>query len=474
MNTSRQDLLRQLPSVDQVLQQAQNLITQWGHQQVTDQVRLEIDGLRSSLTAQAPEALAEAEEVPVSIEQILVSIQDSLQRSNENSLIPVFNLTGTILHTNLGRAILPQQAIDAMITAASSACNLEFDLDSGRRGDRDTHIEAMLCELCGAEAVTLVNNNAAAVLLVLNSLALNAEVPVSRGELVEIGGSFRIPEVMQRAPCQLVEVGATNRTHLKDYARAINEHTALLMKVHTSNFSIQGFTKSVSESELAALAKEHDIPFVVDLGSGNLIDMAQFGLPAEPTAKQSLMDGADLITFSGDKLLGGPQCGIIAGRKDLLDQIRHNPLKRALRVDKLTIAALTEVLKLYRHPEKLRQALPTIVHLNRSSSDIQAQANRLLPLWTAIMPAQFSCSVEPCDSQVGSGALPISTLPSFAISTISKNDAQISGLQALARQLPKPVIGRLHDKCFSIDLRCLDDETQFINQLDSLASALNK
>ena len=474
MKTSRQDLLRQLPSVDQVLQQAQDLITEWGHQQVTEQVRFELDTLRSSMTAQATEETPEAEKAPDFIDQILISIEVKLQQSNANSLIPVFNLTGTILHTNLGRAILPQQAIDAIITAASSACNLEFDLDSGRRGDRDSHIEALLCELCGAEAVTVVNNNAAAVLLVLNSLALNRQVPVSRGELVEIGGSFRIPEVMQSAPCQLVEVGTTNRTHLKDYANAINEQTALLMKVHTSNFSIQGFTKSVSESELATLAKEQGIPFVVDLGSGNLIDMAQFGLPPEPTAKQSLMDGADLITFSGDKLLGGPQCGIIAGHKDLLEQIRRNPLKRALRVDKLTIAALSEVLKLYRHPEKLKQALPTIAHLNRSGADIQTQANRLLALWSKVMPAQFSCSVQPCDSQVGSGALPISTLPSFAISTLSKNDAEISRLQVLARQLPKPVIGRLHDKCFSLDLRCLDDETQFINQLDMLASALNE
>jgi L-seryl-tRNA(Ser) seleniumtransferase len=473
MKTSRQDLLRQLPSVDQVLQQAQDLVKQWGHQQVTDQVRLEIDSLRSSLAARVPEKMPEAIETAAFIAQILVSTQSKLLQENKNSLIPVFNLTGTVLHTNLGRAILPQQAIDAIVTAASSASNLEFDLDSGRRGDRDSHIEALLCELCGAEAVTVVNNNAAAVLLVLNSLALNKQVPVSRGELVEIGGSFRIPEVMQRAPCQLVEVGATNRTHLKDYAKAINEQTALLMKVHTSNFSIQGFTKSVSEAELATLSKEHGILFVVDLGSGNLINMAQFGLPAEPTAKQSLIDGADIITFSGDKLLGGPQCGIIAGRKDLLEQIRHNPLKRALRVDKLTIAALSEVLKLYRHPEKLKQALPTIAHLKRSGPDIQAQANRLLPLWSAIMPAQFSCSVESCDSQVGSGALPISTLPSFAISTHSKDDAEITRLQAEARQLPKPLVGRLHDKCFSIDLRCLDDETQFINQLDTLASALN-
>ena len=464
------DERRKLPSVDQILQQAQELVEQWGHAQVKEQIRIELAKYREQLSVEHSTRDPNDRE-SFNAGTLLQTIKLRLASSAQSSLKPVFNLTGTILHTNLGRAVLPQQAIDAMVVAASSPTNLEFDLGTGKRGERDSHIEAIICELCGAEAVTVVNNNAAAVLLVLNSLALNREVPVSRGELVEIGGSFRIPEVMQRAPCRLVEVGATNRTHLKDYRAAINDNTALLMKVHTSNFSIQGFTKAVSEAELAALAKEHDLPCVIDLGSGNLIDMAQFGLPAEPTAAQSLQSGADIITFSGDKLLGGPQCGIIAGRKDLIDQIRGNPLKRALRVDKLTIAALGEVLKLYRHPEKLKRELPTIKHLSRSVDDIRSQAESILPSWAAALP-EYQCSIEPCDSQVGSGALPISTLPSFAITTRAKTDAALSKLQAVARQLPKPVIGRLNDKCFSIDVRCLDDEPEFLSQLDKLAATI--
>ncbi len=408
------------------------------------------------------------------IDLIVHAVRKTLLRQDQPSLVPVFNLSGTVLHTNLGRAILPEAAIDAINTVASAASNLEFDLCSGKRGDRNTHIESLLCELSGAEAVTVVNNNAAAVLLVLNTLANNGEVPVSRGELVEIGGAFRIPDVMARAPCQLVEVGATNRTHLKDYETAINERTALLMKVHTSNFYIQGFTKSVSESDLAALAEKHSIPFVIDLGSGNLVDMTQFGLASEPTVKQALEHGADLVTFSGDKLLGGPQCGVVAGRKELIDQIKANPLKRALRVDKLTIAALTEVLKLYRNPDRLIAELPTLNYLNRRAEDIESQAHRLLESWQAALTSTFTCSIEQCESQVGSGALPSSTLPSFALCTRASSDNDINRLVTAARNLAKPVIGRLNDGCFSLDLRCLDDEATFRAQLPQLALALQQ
>lgn len=464
-NCRMPDARRHLPSVDALLQHSQGLINTWGHTMVSEAIRAELSQVRASLAGD--------DTSPPTIEAILDSVTLSLAQRNANSLVPVFNLSGTVLHTNLGRALLPEQAIKAMNDVARSASNLEFDLSSGKRGDRDHHIEALLCELCSAEAVTVVNNNAAAVLLVLNTLALNKEVPVSRGELVEIGGSFRIPEVMARAPCQLVEVGATNRTHLKDFAAAIGEHTALLMKVHTSNFHIQGFTKSVSEAELAALAASHSLPFAVDLGSGNLIDMTQFGLPAEPTVKDSFANGADLVTFSGDKLLGGPQCGIIAGRKDLIEQIKGNPLKRALRVDKLTIAALNEVLKLYRAPEKLRSALPTLKHLGRSTGELEKLAAELLPAWQAALPARYQCCIEPCESQVGSGALPISTLPSFAIATRASSDKDLSQLQRQARALTTPVIGRLNDGCFRMDVRCLDNSDAFIAQLPQLANALS-
>ncbi|MEM8500986.1 MAG: L-seryl-tRNA(Sec) selenium transferase [Pseudomonadota bacterium] len=464
------DSRRHLPSVDQVLQHCHELLTNWGHPQVSGFVREELSRRRARVqqnaTADEPTLLA--------VDDIVNSVGLLLEQRDQSTLVPVFNLSGTILHTNLGRAVLPEAAIDAMNQVARRASNLEFDLSTGKRGDRDDHIESLLCELSGAEAATVVNNNAAAVLLVLNTLAINAEVPVSRGELVEIGGSFRIPDVMARAPCKLVEVGATNRTHLKDYANAINERTALLMKVHTSNFYIQGFTKSVAEADLSELAKQLSLPFVIDLGSGNLVDMTQFGLPAEPTVKQSLDYGADLVTFSGDKLLGGPQCGIIAGRKDLVEKIKANPLKRALRVDKLTIAALTEVLKLYRHPEKLIAELPTLRQLNKSAAEIEAQAQRLLPAWQAILPAQYISTVEPSESQVGSGALPTSSLSSYALCTRACSDKQVSQLLANARALPTPVIGRLNDGCFSLDLRCLEDEAIFINQLPLLGDALKQ
>lgn len=453
---------RRIPSVDALLQQMPDALANWGRQQVTDALRAELDDVRAQIArGETPQTGADALQQRVS---------QRLQRSNSATLVPVINLSGTVLHTNLGRASLPREALDAVATVAAAPSNLEFDLDSGARGDRESHIEALVCELTGAEAATAVNNNAAAVLLVLNTLALNREVPVSRGELVEIGGSFRIPEVMQRAGCTLVEVGATNRTHLKDFAGVINSATALLMKVHTSNYQLEGFTSAVPEEALAQLAHERGLPFVIDLGSGSLVDFAGLGLPAEPTAAAAIANGADLVTFSGDKLLGGPQAGLIAGRKELIGLIKTNPLKRALRLDKMTLAALAEVLKLYRDPDSLVQRLPTLRQLTRPAEDIAAQAERLLPaLGNALQPT-YSVGIADCASQIGSGALPVETLPSTAlrITPVSGDDADVRRLAQVLRSLPLPVIGRLHKTSLWLDLRCLDQEQAFIGQLHGL------
>ena len=460
------NLRRQLPSVDVVVQQLGDLIESLGQQQVTTAVRYELNSLRTMIDkGQTPK---------ISFDDINTAVRNILNTRNQSSLRPVINLTGTVLHTNLGRAVLPQVAIDAVVSVSQSPSNLEFDLDCGIRGDRDVHIEQLVCELTGAEAATAVNNNAAAVLLVLNTLALDAEVPVSRGELVEIGGSFRIPEVMHRSGCRLVEVGATNRTHLKDYEKVIGDETALLMKVHTSNYRIEGFTHAVGEQELATLAHQHRLPFMIDLGSGNLVDFAALSLPNEPSAAKAIAKGADIITFSGDKLLGGPQCGIIAGRRDLLEQIRNNPLKRALRLDKMTLAALIEVLKLHRNPKALLVQSPTLRQLTRPLDDINAQAQRVLPIIESALNPDFTVAIGKCFSQIGSGALPVETIPSIAleIASVAGDDEQLRDLARTMRQLPYPVIVRHHKNKLRLDLRCLECEAEFVAQLKQLCKLL--
>ena len=459
-STPNKDKLRMLPSVDRLLLGFDQAIEQYGHKATTAALREALQDIRARIVSGAPSSTDEAAIRQDALRMLQIEATPGLRR--------VFNLTGTVLHTNLGRAILPAEAIEAIKSVAADYSNLEFDLDSGKRGDRETHVEKLLCELTGAEAATVVNNNAAAVLLVLNSLAMNREVPVSRGELVEIGGSFRIPEVMQRANCTLVEVGATNRTHLKDYRAAINDQTALLMKVHTSNYKIEGFTKEVSETELANLAAE--LPFVMDLGSGSLVDFSRFGLPQEPTAAHVLSLGADIVTFSGDKLLGGPQSGLIAGKADLIERIKANPLKRALRVDKMTLAGMVEVLKLYRNPDKLPQALPTLSHLTRSQEDIRSQAERIAPTLAETLGEQYRVEVVDAASQVGSGSLPTKTIPCAAIgiSSATAGEDITRALSAAFRGLPTPVIGRAHKGSLLLDLRCLDDEAGFVSQLGCL------
>jgi len=454
-----------LPSVDRLLHRGETeaLIAQYGRAAVTDAIRYVLAGLRVSGPTSDPPS-------DISAEAILGRVSEHLREQFTPSLRRVFNLTGTVLHTNLGRALLPDEAIAAVMAAAREASNTEYDLARGQRGDRDDHVERQLCRLTGAEAATIVNNNAAAVLLVLNSLAQRKEVPTSRGELVEIGGSFRMPDIMARAGCRLVEVGTTNRTHLRDYAQAIGPKTGLVMKVHTSNYAIDGFTAAVPEAELAKLCHERGVPLVVDLGSGALVDLRAYGLPYEPTPMQSLTDGADLVTFSGDKLLGGPQAGIIVGRAALIAKIKRNPLKRALRVDKMTMAALSAVLRLYANPDRLAQSVPTLRMLTRPAAEIAALAQRLCPALAAQLGDAASVEVTACDSQIGSGALPTQRIPSAGLAIKPAQQRRGAGtalnrLSAALRTLPIPVIGRIQDGRLMLDLRCLEDEAAFVAQL---------
>ena len=454
--------LRSLPSVDRVLRETPHLTERWGHERVTTAIRNELEHIRNNM-----ELINPVDKTSI-LGHVVASVETELENAANSSLISVFNLTGTVLHTNLGRASLPREALDAVLAIAQTPANLEYDLPTGKRGDRDVHVERLICELGGVEAATVVNNNAAAVLLVLNTLANHAEVPVSRGELVEIGGSFRIPEIMQSSGCALVEVGTTNRTHLKDYENAINTNTALLLKVHASNYQIRGFTHSVAETDLAELAQHHGLAFVIDLGSGNLIDFSAFNLPDEPTVAQAVKNGADIVTFSGDKLLGGPQCGIIAGKRELITRIKSNPLKRALRIDKMTLAALAEVLKLYQDPSRLAKKLPTLAVLTRPLAEIRAQAERVAPRIAEVSAPRYEVTITECHSQIGSGALPVETLPSVGVRINSTDDSDqaIRELAASLRGLPVPVIGRINSGAYFLDFRCLDREDDFIAQLD--------
>lgn len=373
------------------------------------------------------------------------------------SLRRVFNLTGVVLHTNLGRAPLPQEAL-AAIAAAAGTCNLEYDLKTGRRGDRDSHVETLLTELTGAEAALVVNNNAAAVLLMLNSLSAGRDTLVSRGELVEIGGSFRMPEIMARAGARMVEVGTTNRTHPGDFEAAIGPETGCVMKVHTSNYEVVGFTASVPDDRLARIAVTAGVPYAVDLGAGQLVDLARYGLPQEPMPGRVLAAGAGLVTFSGDKLLGGPQAGIVVGQGSLVAALKRNPMRRAMRLGKLSLAALEAVLRLYRDPDRLAERLPALRALVRSVEEIEAQARRLAPVIEGSEVAVVA-------SQIGSGSLPVEYLESRALALSAPSGKALEARAAAFRQLSIPVIGRLSEGRLLFDLRALDDEAAFLSQL---------
>ncbi len=467
-------LYRLLPSLDKVLRREEisSLIDELGAALVKRVARDLLTELRSQL-ANGADGIADKVTASDFIDDFCNELITRSTINASSSLRPVLNLTGTVVHTNLGRSVLPVEAISAIASVGQGACNLEFDLMRGKRGDRDSHLESLLCEICGAEAVTVVNNNAAAVLLALNTFAAGKSVLISRGELVEIGGSFRIPDVMRSANAVLREVGTTNRTHLHDYSAAIDEHTGLLLKVHTSNYAVKGFTASVTEAELANLAQQKNLVSMADLGSGTLVDLNALGLPAEPTVQSILNSGVDIVTFSGDKLLGGPQSGIIAGKKELIERIKRNPLKRALRVGKLTIAALEAVLQLYRDPDRLPERLPLLRDLTRSSTEIRQLAESLLPAVKKLLNGGFSVRVIETQSQIGSGALPMDLLPSAALEVTpvagtQGADEALVNLAARLRSLSMPVIGRIHDGSLILDLRCLREEALLVDLLSEL------
>jgi L-seryl-tRNA(Ser) seleniumtransferase len=448
------ELLKKLPAVDELLKE--NKTQQWldSHPRVLvlEALRTALDRTRKRILAGPPAG----SEAGLSAEQILIEAERILFELNEPSLCSVINATGVVVHTNLGRSLLSETAIRRMIEVSGSYSNLEYDIPAGDRGKRYIHVENILRRLTGAEAATAVNNNASAVLLCLNTLARGKEVIVSRGELVEIGGSFRVPEVMERSGAKLREVGTTNKTHLKDYEKSITENTGLLLKVHTSNYKIVGFTKEVSAQELAGLGKKHNIPVMWDLGSGSFLDLASYGVGDEPTVKQAMDAGVDILTFSGDKLLGGPQAGMVLGRTSFLDPIRANPLARALRIDKLTLAALEATLAQYLDMKKAARDIPTLWMLTQPLQEIERKASLLAGGLRALGITGLAATVQDEQSQTGGGALPMGNLPTRVIALAHD---RLSANQIESRlRIDKPhVITRIKEGMVLFDPRTLND-----------------
>lgn len=458
-----QQLFRQIPSLDYLLKkpQAVKLCQQFAYSTVVEQARLLIE--------QARFFISQHQSLPHFISDehaFFIMLEERLQALCAIKIRTVFNLTGTVLHTNLGRGLWSENAIQAATNAMRNNVALEFDIEEGKRSHRDNYISELIQQLTGAEAACIVNNNAAAVLLMLATFAQGKEVIVSRGELVEIGGAFRIPDIMAQAGCKLVEVGTTNRTHLKDFRNAINENTAFLMKVHTSNYHIEGFTSSVSEAELVALGNEFGLPVISDLGSGSITDMQVLNLPKEPRVQQKMAEGVSLVSFSGDKLLGGPQAGIIVGRKAMIDQLQQHPLKRVLRCDKVILSALEATLRHYLLPEKLTTALPTLYLLTQSLETLKIKAERLKEVLSKRLNSNYVLQIEPSLAQIGSGALPTERLPSIAVTIAAEKQSDLLALERMFKALPTPMIGRFSEKKFWLDLRSVAEFEQLIMMLE--------
>ena len=435
------ELLRTIPKVDELLRSPTlaDAIAQYGERTVTNAIRSELDELRQGILSQ------QTDSVPVH-ETLCQQIRSRARQDSLPSFRNVINGTGIILHTNLGRACLSENAARAVYDAAKSYSNLEYDLETGKRGSRYSHVESLLCKLTGAESALVVNNNAAAVLLVLSALTQGGQVIVSRGELVEIGGSFRIPEIMESCGAQLKEVGATNKTHLSDYERTIGESTKALMKVHTSNYRIIGFSETPALPELVKLGHAHGLPVIEDLGSGCLLDLNRFGIHDEPSVQDSIRADVDVVSFSGDKLLGGPQAGIILGKRKYLDILKKHPLNRAMRVDKLTLAALEATLRSYENQQE--EQIPVIAMLSATPEILKEKAETLAVL---LKKAGIACDVFPTEGRVGGGSVPNHALPSYAVAF----DADANALEEALRCGIRPIIGRIHEGKYLLDVRTL-------------------
>ncbi|TLM66141.1 MAG: L-seryl-tRNA(Sec) selenium transferase [Deltaproteobacteria bacterium] len=448
--TDHHPLLRQLPAIDRLLNTPplKAMADSHAHAQLRAAAQAAVEELRRRLLA-GEKPLPDL--APGAVARLAVEFLHALETP---SLRRVLNLTGTVLHTNLGRAPLAQSALQAVVEVARGYSTLEYELGEGRRGERHVHVEELLCRLTGAEAALAVNNNAGAVLLALAALAGGKSALVSRGELIEIGGSFRIPEIMAAGGVRLVEVGTTNKTHLDDYRRAIGDGTALILKVHTSNYRILGFTSTVTGEELAALGRERGLPVLEDLGSGLLLDPAALGLPREPTVREALATGIDAVTFSGDKLLGGPQAGVIAGRQEIIARLKHHPLARALRLDKMTLAALEATLRLYLDPQRALREIPALGMLAIPAEELLRRCRELLPPMQAVAGDRADLEIIPATATVGGGAMPLAELPGFALA-VTPHRLSLQQLAARLRRSDPPVVGRTQDNRLLLDPRTL-------------------
>ncbi|MBW1774051.1 MAG: L-seryl-tRNA(Sec) selenium transferase [Deltaproteobacteria bacterium] len=457
-------LLKKIPSVDRLLNTAEiaELALQYPRNLIIKAIHDVLAEVRGSILS--GDASQEASDLNVAFVTGLV--MERVTRLARPSLRPVINATGIVVHTNLGRSILAERVLKNFRPLSGGYCNLEYDLDGGKRGSRYTHVEGILMELTGAEAATVVNNNAAAVYICLETLAKDREVVVSRGELVEIGGSFRIPDVMRKSGARMVEVGTTNKTHLRDYEEVIGPETGLLLKVHRSNFQIVGFTEEVDRVQLSALGRKYGIPVVEDLGSGCLIDLTKYGLFKEPTAGEVLEQGVDLVTFSGDKMLGGPQAGIILGRKDLVEAIKKNQLSRALRIDKLTLLALEETLNIYRDERVALEEIPTLKMITQPYEDLKKKARRLLRLIGKLDGRNFSVGATDGISRVGGGAWPLQELPSRLV-TLVPAGLSAHQMEEWLRAHEPPVIVRVEDEKVHLDVRTIQE-----SEMKKVAEAL--